>query len=325
MPSLNQRIRARLPFATYSPEDRKIIAVCFAIAFFFWLLVKLSKDYVLHEVLELHYELPMGRAFSTEPPRQVSIELGGTGWSLLGARLPARHLKLELSVGEAPVFSLSPFELETRLAELLGNRITIRQLNFATVRIPLELRAQKTLPVVLQHQLRFAAGYSLMRPIEIEPDSVTVEGPASKLAELQYIRTDSLRLEPLKQSVDRTIGLQNTTPGLRVFPAQVRVRISVEQITEKTLYVPVQIVNAPTADSIHIFPSKVLVKCIVGLSRYSELSPEDFVLVADLEQTYRKDGRNSVPLELRGQPHYVRNVSYTPQAAEFFLVEESEE
>jgi hypothetical protein len=323
MPSLVDRIKTKLPFAQYSPEDRKIIAICCAIAFFFWLLVKLSKDYVVNEVLELSYELPLGQAFSSEPPQQVSVELGGTGWSLLAARLPARQLQLQLPVRDGGVFTLSPFEVENSLSELLGRRVAIRQLNLSTVRIPLEPRTQLRLPVRLQQELDFAPGFSLTSSVVLEPDSVSVEGPISKLADLRYILTDSLRTGPLRKSVTQTLALQYPQPGLRLFPSEVTVRIPVEQITEKTLYIPVQIVNAPPADSIRIFPDKAYIKCLVGLSRYSSLSTSDFVLIANFEEAYLKDGRNSVPLELREQPDYVRNVSYSPAAAEFFLVEQA--
>lgn len=324
MPSWLETIKLRLPFAKRSPEDQQLIFICCGIAFFFWILVKLSKEYVITQNLQLGYELPLGKAFSALPPTVASAEIKGTGWGLLAAGVPSKQLPLSFPVESGPVFSLTSYDVQTRLATHLGSRVTVNQLSFDNQRIVLEEREQRKIPIRLVADITCAPEHYLAAPLTVQPDSVLVEGPKSKLASLIFLETDSLVLRGVTASAVEKITISAQEEELRFAPVEVSVNIAVEQTTEKSFFVPVELINEPEADSIQIFPNKILVRCIVGLSYYNTISPDDFKVVADLSKAYLKDQRNSVLLQLTAYPDYADNVRITPKAVEFFLVETQE-
>ncbi|MEK7256605.1 MAG: hypothetical protein AAB316_17755, partial [Bacteroidota bacterium] len=102
-------------------------------------------------------------------------------------------------------------------------------------------------------------------------------------------------------------------------PKKVEVLIQVEQYTEKSFSVPVRL--AGNADSIRIFPSFVELTCAVGMSRFDQVKAEDFVVQADLQQNHFHPAQNTVPLTLKSQPDWVRNIQITPKSVEFFIVQ----
>jgi YbbR domain-containing protein len=132
--------------------------------------------------------------------------------------------------------------------------------------------------------------------------------------------TDSLVIENLNSSQSRTVALQPPPQEIQLETKEVEVRIEVEQFTEKSLFVPLQVKNIPETDSLSFFPQRVRVRFVVGLSKYNELTDEDFQLEADLEGVSLEKSQIQVPIRLTKKPDFVKNVQFTPNTANFFIV-----
>jgi hypothetical protein len=299
------KIKLKNPLADRSPEDRSTLAICLGIAFIFWLLVKLSKEYTVLREVVISYDLPLGKTFAQPPPAVIGVSLTSQGWNFLLASLLGRSYELSYEVPDRGNFILSIFQFRKDIEALLNDKdILITNVLFDGFNIQLEQQAVRLLPVVVSHRLSFTPEYSLVDSLHVLPDSIRVVGPISQLENLTVWRTDSLILENLNQSYEGTLALQTPEEGLRIEPVQVRVSVPVERYTEKRFFVPVEIRNAP-ADSIRIFPDKVLLICVLGLGHYNQLTAEDFTLIANLKRARFQDGKNTVTLELESQPDFL--------------------
>ena len=98
-----------------------------------------------------------------------------------------------------------------------------------------------------------------------------------------------------------------------------KLTIPVEAYTEKSLFVPVELKNAPS-DSLKVFPDKIKVSFVVGLSQYDSVHYTDFHLVADLKSISLEKGNNAVPVNLTAMPESVNNVVLSRKSVEFFIV-----
>ena len=115
---------------------------------------------------------------------------------------------------------------------------------------------------------------------------------------LEEWSTDSLILENITQNYQGQLALQKPDDGIRIVPEVVDVEMLVERYTEKDIFVRVVIRNPPAgADSIRLFPDKALIKCVIGLRHYNDLSSKDFRLIEDLKKTYIREGKSTVPVE----------------------------
>lgn len=317
--SQKRKRRSLIEFPT--GEDRKILGVCMGIALVFWLLVKLSGTYRTEKTVELYFSLPEGKVFSAMPPKDITATIEGTGWELLFDFLQSSQISLSYDLRAVKDrFVLSRGQLRSEILSRLGSRsMSIVELNYDDIVLLLEQKSAKRVPVRLRHRLSFVPGYRLQHQPEISPDSVTLTGPESHLAGVGEWLTDSVVLEQLKKSVAQTIDLQLPPKGVYVNTDKVKVNIPVEQLSEKTFWVPVTVLH--DADSVRVFPKNIQITCTLGLSNYDSTSAGDFEITADLRgAALQSDRRNTALLQLTRKPGSADNIRFSPKSVEFFLI-----
>ena len=305
-------------------EDRGVLITCIALAFFFWLLVKLSKSYTTSKQVRFSYSLPTDKAFSSFPKQFYDVEIQGTGWDLIYEYFSGNQVRLnyDLSVPENLVFNQMRLRNDIR-KEFSTQDITISSFNYDGFQIQLEERAEKKVPIDLVVSLSFAPQYHLKDSLRLLPDSVLLSGPQSFVDTINNWPTELLKLEQLKQSIDREVSLIKPPPETQISLQSIEVAVPVEQYTEKILEVAVEILN--TEDSLKVFPNKIEVTCVVGLSKYNDLTADSFLLTADFSKAPISKIKNTIPLQLAYKPSFVKNVFYRPKSVEFFIIEEQHE
>lgn len=300
-------------------EDRAILIVCIGIALIFWLLVKLSQEYRSNKEVVLTFNIPADKTFSSAPPNDLSVQVEGAGWDLMFDYFANRRVNLIYDLMQTDQMNLSRGQLRTDiLNQLSSNDLTIVELNYDNINLELEEKVSWKVPVILAADLSFSAGYHLKEPVSVDPDSITVTGPLSMLNSIQRWEADSLILKNLKTSQEKYVSLVRPSREISLSHDRVRTIVPVEQYTEKSLFVPLTVLNAP--DSIKVFPTNVQVRCIVGLSQYNSLGAKDFELVLDLQDVPVSESKNTAPINLVRRPDYVKMLSFSPSAAEFYIL-----
>ncbi|HMO38237.1 MAG TPA: CdaR family protein [Saprospiraceae bacterium] len=272
--------------------------------------------------MRIEFVLPEGRAFSEQPPAFIRPLIEGRGWELMFDFFIGQEIILRYNLAETSMYELSSEQLRSDIHQRIAfSNIRITDLNANDIRLTLEETTTRRVPVILQDSLGFVSGYHLTRPVQIRPDSVTLTGPASALAEIESWATKPLVLLNLKSNVTQVVPLSRPPDEIMLEITEVQANIQVEQVTEKSLFIPLHIRNAP-ADSLRYFPEVVKVTCVVGLSDYNNISVNDFRLEIDLARAESNAGKNTVPIVIAQQPPYVISVRFSPKAAEFFILKE---
>lgn len=304
-------------------EDRATLLACIGIAFVFWLLIKLSQTYRAEKQVAFHFDIPPGQALATLAPDDMTVQIEGTGWDLLFDFFSSRTVRLFYDLSGTTQLNLTRAQLRSDILQnLYSNDIAILDINPETLNLDLEEKFFKQVPVVARDSLGFAPEHQLKSPVTLVPDSVEIAGPATLVAAIDKWFTDSLFLPGLKFSVTRMVKLEEPDRELSLSTGQVEARIEVEPFTEKTMFVPLVIKNAP--DSLRIFPEKITVSCKLGLSRYDSVSYRDFTAEVDLKGVSPNAPNNSVPIVITQKPGFVESLQFTPKSAKFFIVEKPE-
>lgn len=299
-------------------KERTILLYCLGIALVFWFSVKLSRTYETTRTVFVEYRLPPGFDFAETPPASIQATFSGTGWNLMSVFFSKAKLKLifDLTLNHPPVIQQD--EIIAKVKEL--TKLNVAGINRSYFSVALDPTSSVKVPVRLEANLAFAPDYYLRDSILVIPDSVVVSGPHSLIREVKEVLTEPLLTPPLGQDFQNRIPLVGfQSSQVRLSTTEVEVFIPVEQYTEKTFTVPVQI--GATGDSIRLFPSEVKLKCIVGLRHFEEIGPGDFRVEADLSHPLNLKESNTVALNLAKSSGLVRSVSLTPQAVEFFIVQ----
>jgi hypothetical protein len=301
-------------------EDRAILMICMSIALVFWLLVKLSQVYRTQKEVHFSFVLPENRAFVSMPPSDVKAEIEGTGWDLTFEFFANPTSSLFYVLENENSVTLSRGQLRTDILQSFSSSgVKIVEVNYDNIQINLEEKVSKTVPVRLAGRFSFAPEYHLIDKINLQPDSVTVSGPASMVGLVTTWETDSLILRDIQTTITTSVRLKEPPREMELSITKVAVVIPIEQFTEKSLFVPLIIKNPPD-DSIRIFPYRVKLNCVVGLSQYNLIEMDDFVMEVDLKGVSLHEGKNTVPIVLTKKPDFVKNVTFSPKSAEFFIL-----
>lgn len=321
MEQVKSRRWLRLPKSNLIPrarEDRAILIQCIGIALVFWIGVRMSQTYVSTKKIELHFLLPPNQAFHQAPPRNMSIQLKGRGWDMLYDYLLGPRIHLTYDLTQRNSIRLD----EKRLLHDIQERLNAEDLSFSNlthtnIRISLEPKMQKWVPIRPISDLSYLPGYYLSGNVKVDPDSVNISGPASKIGPTYEWPTAKLTLHDLKDDYEGFLELKTPPAEINLNYQRIKVQVPVEQVTEKTLFVKIQVKSADR--EYRLFPSQVRLTCNVGLSHFNSLSSEDFKAEVDLSNAALQEG-NTVPVTVNLQPTIVSNVRFVPKVVEFYAV-----
>lgn len=294
-------------FRQFLTHERAVLMACIGIALFFWVLNRLSNSFKKNIPIKLEYVLPSGRALSVVPPQYAQVYWQGTGWDMLAGY----EQRIFIQVGNDSIQRLS---LKDLMVQQFGNDI----IGVSPEQMAVFTEASKTVSVPIQAvaKINFVQGYDLADSIELTPSIIEVEGPRTVIDRLIFIQTDTLRFEKLKDSVITKIKLRQN-PLFKLNRTEITAKIKTEQFTEKLLFIPIIVKNAP--QSLRIFPNKIKLDCTVTLSQYALLNADNFVAEVDLKNIDFKTKNNTVAILLSQQPNWVRNIKFSPKSVEFYF------
>lgn len=181
---------------------------------------------------------------------------------------------------------------------------------------------RKKVPVRMVGAIDTSPEYYLQQ-VSCIPDSIEVLAPSVILDTITEVRVNSLFLSDLSANRKLRRGL---TPirGTKFIPQEVDVDLKVDLYTEKTVEVPVLGVNFPGSKDLRTFPSNVNITFRVGMSRFKDITADDFVLAVTYEELMRNE-HSKIKLHLKSLPEGVSNVRIEPSEVDYLIEQVSGE
>ncbi len=295
-------------FRQFWTKDRAVLMSCIGIALFFWLLNRLSITFVKNTQVKVFYNLPEGKTLSNIPPQYAFVSVRGTGWDILSGRTDT-DIRLDLTADSVQVFSLRNACAQNNFVEIVGISPDI-------VTLEVEDAYSKRVGIEPMLNIHFEEGFDLAENVKLKPSEVMISGPKKFIESITSIRTETLTFQNLKDKVVKKIHLL-PHPILRYDIDETEATLIAEQFTEKTLFIPILVKNAP--EQLTIFPNKIKLDCTVALSHYAHLNASNFIAEVDLRNAAFNSANNTVPIVLSRVPDFARNVKFTPQSAEYYI------
>lgn len=303
---------------TFFRSDRAILLACMAISLLIWFLIKLSQEYRSEFSFDMEYQISDQHTFLRPPPTEIRASATGTGWALMGNQF-GRTKKLILnSTDPGEVFRSSTW-IKSRIMEKSSSNLQWVEVTPEFIKLDLVKKKVKKVPVKLAAKISFSPGFHFAYPPSIRPDSVLLSGPAPLLDTISFWETDSLVRVQVKNSLDLKLPLQKKPEALiALSPKEIRVQAEVEQLTEKVLFLPLTVRNAP--ENVRIFPNKIKISVAMGLKDYNIISSSDFIAEVDLTDARVTSLNNTVPITITKKPYGVLSVHLYTKSVEFYFV-----
>lgn len=304
-------------------ERRRLSAfiTCLVFAVFAWLFTTLSNPYKYTVKQPLRYiNSPQKKAFHSLQSDTVNAVVQGTGWQMLFSRVSdqRKSVLVDLQGLETKNYVV----LSPQLKRINAKKDIDREIiafTPDTLFFDFSSRSVKRVAVQLVKDIKYQKQFSQAGNIVIKPSYVTLSGPADVLARITSWKTDSLKLTDLNESYSTRLNLRPPNEGnVEVLPKSVQVSLPVDEYTEKTLAVPVKVINNHNFYDVKIFPQKVKVTFTTALRDYDDLNEDDFEAVVDLDN-WRHRGYTILPVKVKRFPTYSRIVKIEPQNVDFII------
>lgn len=307
------------PNLSFFRTDRTIKGLSLLLAFIFWSFVKLSKEYRTSADFAVEWQLPDTLAWTSTPPTRMRVNYDGNGWALMG-RFSRQNLNFQpnyLQVGET---TMDHRQLMALLERQVPNSVHVIDFSPDNIKLNFDYRVRKRIPVQALVEPKIQPGFTTKGNIVVRPDSVFVSGPKQVIEKITFAKTTTWEPQDIKRTTTQSLSIQDETHVLFYQPSQVAVTLDIEQYTEKSFFVPIELQNV--LDSIRIFPNKVKITFAVPLSQFDSVQPSDFILATDFSQIKLGSTDNTLPIQVVQQPNFIENLRFRSKAIEFFITKD---
>ncbi|MFV0555187.1 MAG: hypothetical protein ACK5LR_10865 [Mangrovibacterium sp.] len=311
-------------------DNKNIIsfAVCVFIATSLWFLNALNKEYSIELSYPIKYtNLPKDKFLTNTPPAHFILQVNAGGFSILRHKMSMSFTPLVLNyetlisekhrTDSTLYFSIQTKELENKIANQVSSELKVQSISPYSIDFMFDQLKKKRMPIEPNVSFVLAKQHFISNAISFTPDSIDVYGPSSIIDTMKAVYTEKHHYDKLNQPVRRNVSIAQVK-NLQYSHKRVVMEVPVEEYTEQTLSVPIQITNAPEDLKIKLFPDRVSVKFMVSLSNYGNLSAREFKVIADYRQA--ESNGDVLKTELFYSPDYIYSISMTPSRVEYLIV-----
>ncbi|MGN0234698.1 MAG: hypothetical protein ACI4BD_00055 [Paludibacteraceae bacterium] len=267
----------------------------------------------------IHYAgIPQDAYFDHDRlPAALKIEVRDAGKRLRMYQVNPPELTIDLSSqmqSESGTVRISSDVLRRSLTDLLQGTSKLVSAEPEQISVEYVRQKEKTVPVLLRSEFVPATEYQLVGEPQVLQQETKVYGTEEQLASLRAIATEDRLLTDLRDTVILVLALQ-APEGIRLTQDSVQVQVITERYTEKPFRLPIVPEEVREEERLRVFPQEVSVTVRIGLSRFSEVTEEDFTVTCP----YPTATDNKLPIRVECRSPYVTNLRFFPQEAEFIV------
>lgn len=302
------------------------IAVWVLLATALWFMQTLSRGTTSIVHIPIVYEeMPKAIGLEGEQPTMLDVSVSAKGSQLLfrwmkGVAPIKLSMPQRVPLGGRVLFSNAV--LTQKVRESLGSAVQIREIypNQISLRaFPLQ---RKEVPVINRVSASAKDGYMVL-PLSMTPTTVELYGSREALEGISEVRTKGLLYKNLSQDKVMRVPLEEI-PNVHSSPDSVQLQISVVELTERRIELPVVALNTPAGFVAKLLPARVSLTLTMPITDYNKPIGNQVSVVVDLSQISEavQNGEKRpemLPVRIEGLPDWVVRATAAPKAVQYIL------
>ena len=277
----------------------------------FWFTITLNKTYELTVQIPIKYSnVPPEIEFTTELPDSFSLKRKDNGTSMLAYQYKEFDPVI-INFNDYSVYSNSnswSISTTTHFEKFVKKQIDQSSiiLNYYPEEIVIEKKRldSKRVQVKPLVNINLQKQYFLCDSITTLPDSITLYGYKEILDSLNEVYTEEYTSEKLKDTLKATLQL-DLPPHCKANPSKVNITAPIEFYTSSGIDLSIRVKNLPENIVVKTIPEKLNLSFLVGLSKYKDIRPSDFILSIDYE-SLRQSNSNTETVTIESYPAYIK-------------------
>jgi hypothetical protein len=331
METTEEKQSVRLPgwMTPWSVQNRETVLtffLCLLVATVLWFINALSKDYTTTISYPVEYlDLPRNKFITNNPPDHFNLRINTQGFTLVKYKLIKTFNPLLIRVTDIisdiettakNSYVIATKNLSEKISSQLSNDVVLLGITPGVLTLAFDSLDIRRVPVASNVEIGFKPRFGLASPVYFEPSHVTVTGPHDVIQDLDTLFTVPGIFKNVGASIRQKIALVMPRQ-IFVEPNHVTMFADVDEFTERTISLPVWINNQPDSSKVRLFPREVEVRFFIGLSRYTQIKPEDFSLYVSWEDIEHNNAQLQV--KVKKQPSGVNTIKIIPENVEYLI------
>jgi len=314
----------RWPQLKIKNKKTTIFLVCLGISAFFWLLIKLSKEYEITVKLPVKYSnFPENKLLINKPDSVLLLKFTDNGFDLIPYSIFGAFTSLKINVqdlnhrklanGSSLYFTRTGL-LSEKVNKLISSKNYISIIRPDSLRVRMVDLNEKKVKVIPDIEYTLSSQFQLSQQIYCQPDSIIIYGSKDILNNVNQVKTNKLEFKDLNRSITEYTHLilpENTNANTTA----IALNIEVEKFTESNIHIPLKN-YLKEEEGFKIFPTHLDIKFAISFEKYDQIKAENFKI--ELRKDSISKGRINV--KLLEYPEYVRVIDYSPKVAEYIII-----
>ena len=319
------RLRKRINsfFKTSLSKELFIFLGFVVLSFFFWLLQAMNED--VEDTFKIPVEvtnLPDKVMLINDPPAYINARLRDKGPIIIGYSVNRiSPVKIDFSTlsGKDGKVAVTSSKFTDYIRKEIRNTTQLIAFSPDSLQIYYTTNPGKKIPLVIDGDVSTSPQCVMSGQIRSSTDSVMVYAPSHILRHLKKVSTVHFSAQQLSDTLKTQVNILHI-PCAKILQYKVSLMIPVEELTSKSLTLPVIPQGLPEMWKIMTFPSSVKLTCMVPVSMFSSLSERDFLIGVNYKKA-RNTTDKKLPVEILKYPSFVRTIELIPDSVEFVLEE----
>jgi hypothetical protein len=248
----------------------------FAIAL--WVYSSLNSEFITYKRLPLSINLPNNRAIASDIPKNVTLEVKGTGWQLLNLLFINSNAGCRIDLSE--IKDLDSLKISRKeYLKGLYNVTNVNTIEFAPESFVLQTGTVSEKDVTIRSNLRVNPyeGYMVVGDIDLHPNMIVIKGNYNVVNNINYWNTKKMIIEGVSESFETIVHLSDSLSNIINLSDQtISAHVDIQQIAEQTLYdIPIKIKGTQLSQKHKIMPEFITVTIRGGINQLYDFNPEN--------------------------------------------------
>ena len=290
-----------------------------------WFLHNMSQNYSA----SLNYNVKInttiqGHDISAISDNRVVAKSNATGFYILKQRRKSDESQLVVDINSKyltkradGLYALATSDLEYVISQSNLNDYGIMDILDDTLLFNIHIPTHKRVPVIINSTLTFKSQYMLSNEMVTNPDSIIVYGDESYLEQINSVSTRHIKHNLLSEGVVGSVKLVEI-PNVSFSQNEVYYDIEVERYVERSREIPVNVVNLPVGNQLHVLPSAVTLTYRIPFNK--KISDNELQLYVDY-QDFIISSNKQVLVQLNDLSSSVISYDIFPKVVECILID----
>jgi len=302
--------------------------ICLLISAFLWLISALNRSYTRTVAIPVKFvNYPVGKRIVNKLPPYIMADIKTSGAKLLMLLVKKSIAEITVDIGAVTDkkslsgnASVNTVAFIGNLSKLLNTDVDVIKVKPDSIRFVFGKTFTKKVFIKPQVQINYNVPQGIFKHIKVSPQFITISSDSATLSKIDTLYTEKLVLNNLNQKVEQqtNIQLSEELDGLVALSTQkVTLQINLDEYAQKTIQLPVQVLNAPANTSVKIFPAFVNVTITVPYNLFDSLNASVIKAFVDFKQNTNQKEKLTVTVSSSIVDSKITQIS--PQKVEYII------